>query len=86
MSHVDAKGEIHRADIKTPTGIVIEVQHSTMTDSERESRETFYQNLIWILDGKSFSKNFYLGCMLPDPNVDIFPQVQQYALGLRWVG
>ncbi len=75
VSHVDTKGEIHRADIKTPTGIVIEVQHSTMTDRERESRESFYRNLIWILDGRGFRENFHLGCMLPDPNVDIFRDV-----------
>lgn len=30
-----ADGEIHRADIITPTGIVIEVQHSAITDAER---------------------------------------------------
>ena len=75
VSHVDAKGEIHRADIKTPTGIVIEVQHSTMSEGERESRELFYQNLIWILDGRGFRKNFLLGCKLPDPEVGIFHDV-----------
>ena len=75
VSHVDGYGEIHRADIKTPAGIVIEVQHSTMSEGERESRELFYQNLIWVLDGRSFRRNFHLGCMLPDPNVDIFRDI-----------
>ena len=68
VSHTAPDGEIHRADIKTPTGIVIEVQHSTMTDAERESRESFYGNLLWILDGSPFKKSFHLGCMLPDPD------------------
>ena len=68
LSHTAPDGEIHRADIKTPTGIVIEVQHSTMTDKERESRESFYRNLVWILNGRSFRKSFHLGCMLPDPS------------------
>ena len=45
VSHTAPDGEIHRADIKTPTGIYIEVQHSSMTDVERISRETFYRNL-----------------------------------------
>ena len=67
VSHVDAKDEIHRADIKTPTGIVIEVQHSTITESERESRELFYQNLIWILDGKSSVKTSTLVACFPTP-------------------
>ena len=75
VSHADVKGEIHRADIRTPTGIVIEVQHSSMSESERESRELFYQNLIWILDGRGFKENFHLGCMLPDLNVDVFRDV-----------
>lgn len=67
VSHTALNGEIHRADIKTPTGIVIEVQHWLMTDEERESREAFYKNLLWILDGSSFTSRFHLGCMLPDP-------------------
>ena len=67
ISHTAPDGEIHRADIKTPTGIVIEVQHSPMTDKERESRESFYKNLIWILDGRRFRTRFYLGGILPDP-------------------
>ena len=75
MSHTAPDGEVHRADIKTPTGIVIEVQHSTMTDKERESREAFYGNLIWIVDGRSFRNGFYLGWMLPDPNVDTFKDI-----------
>jgi hypothetical protein len=32
--------------MKTPTGIVIEVQHSAMTDAERKSREALYG--FWI--------------------------------------
>jgi competence protein CoiA len=41
ITHTAHDGEIHRADIKTPTGIYIEVQHSSMTDAERLSRESF---------------------------------------------
>lgn len=61
-------GEIHRADIITPTGIVIEVQHSAMTDAERHSREAFYKNLVWIVDGKGFREQFDLHHLLPDPD------------------
>lgn len=67
ISHTAPDGEIHRADIKTPTGIYIEVQHSSMTDAERESREAFYQNLVWVIDGTPFRKNFDIYHMLPDP-------------------
>lgn len=67
ISHVASDGEIHRCDIRTPTGIYIEVQHSNMTDAERMSRETFYCNLVWVVDGRGFRDNFDIYHMLPDP-------------------
>ncbi|MCQ8230571.1 competence protein CoiA [Pectobacterium carotovorum] len=69
--HIAPDGEIHRADIKTSSGIVIEVQHSAMTDAERTSREVFYKNLIWVLDGKPFAQNFDIYHPLPDPNSEL---------------
>jgi competence CoiA-like predicted nuclease len=71
ISHIAPDGEVHRADIKTPTGIVIEVQHSAMTDAERISRENFYGNLVWVIDGSSFCKNFEFHHLLPSPASDI---------------
>jgi competence protein CoiA len=67
ISHTAPNGEIHRADIKTPTGIVIEVQHSAMTDAERIARESFYGNLVWVIDGRRFQDNFDIHHMLPNP-------------------
>lgn len=71
VSHAADDGEVHRADVKTPTGIVIEVQHSTMTDAERISREEFYKNLVWVVDGSVFRKNFDIYHMLPDPKSEV---------------
>jgi len=71
ISHLSPDGEVHRADIKTPTGIVIEVQHSNMRDEERRSREAFYGNLVWIVDGQGFRENFDILHMLPDPTAAI---------------
>ena len=71
VSHTAPNGEIHRADIKTPTGIIIEIQHSAMTDEERESRESFYQNLVWIEDGRGFRNRFAILGKLPDPGSEI---------------
>lgn len=68
IHHVAPDGEIHRADIKTHTGIYIEVQHSSMTDAERISREAFYKNLVWIVDGRGFRNQFDLHHLLPDPD------------------
>lgn len=71
VSHLALDGEVHRADVKTPTGIVIELQHSSITDAERLSREEFYGNLVWVLDGTSFSQNFDIYHMLPDPKSEM---------------
>ncbi len=71
IHHVSSDGEIHRADIKTPTGIYIEIQHSPMSDFERIAREKFYKNLIWIIDGRGFRKNFDIYHMLPAPESEL---------------
>lgn len=78
ISHVAADGEIHRADIKTPTGIAIEIQHSAMTDAERQSREAFYGNLVWVIDGRGFRDNFDIYHLLPNPASEV-------AQDLVWV-
>jgi hypothetical protein len=44
-------GEKHIADVKTELGLVIEFQHSPMTPAEMKSREDFYNNMVWIVDG-----------------------------------
>lgn len=71
ISHTAPDGEIHRADIMTATGIYIEVQHSAMTDAERISRETFYKNLVWVIDGRGFRGNFDVYHRLPHPSSEI---------------
>jgi len=71
VSHVAEDGEIHRADIKTSTGIVVEIQNSPMSDAERISREQFYRNLVWVVNGDHFRNNFDLYHILPDPTSDI---------------
>lgn len=71
VSHTADDGEIHRADVKTPTGIVVELQYSAMSDEERIARENFYKNLVWVLDGSVFSLNFDIYHMLPEPESTI---------------
>ncbi|MCA8194087.1 competence protein CoiA [Burkholderia vietnamiensis] len=44
-------GEIHIADVKTPHGLVLEFQHSPMPPAEMKSREDFYGEMVWIVDG-----------------------------------
>ncbi|HTI71330.1 MAG TPA: competence protein CoiA family protein [Candidatus Limnocylindria bacterium] len=71
IAHAAPSGEIHRADVKTSTGIIIEFQHSSMTDVERVSREQFYQNLVWIIDGSEFKDDFDIYHLLPDPKSEL---------------
>ena len=49
--HRSENGEKHIADVKTESGVVLEFQHSFLCPEERESRESFYQNMIWVVDG-----------------------------------
>jgi competence protein CoiA len=44
-------GEKHIADVKTESGVVLEFQHSFLCPEGRESRESFYQNMVWVVDG-----------------------------------
>lgn len=71
VMHVADNGEIHRADVKTPTSIIVEVQHSAMSDAERISRENFYKNLVWVVDGLPFKTQFDILHRLPDPNSEM---------------
>jgi hypothetical protein len=51
ISHSSENGKTHRADVKTESGTVIEFQHSPLDRDEREAREKFYQNMVWVVDG-----------------------------------
>src|SRR5262249_38057129 len=44
-------GEKHIADVKTDRGVVLEFQHSFLRRDERESREMFYRNMVWVVNG-----------------------------------
>lgn len=40
----------HRADIVTPAGLVIELQHSSISTDDIRARERHYDNMIWVFD------------------------------------
>ena len=42
---------VHRADAVTPGGVVIEFQHSSISADEVIERESFCQNMVWVIDG-----------------------------------
>lgn len=41
---------LHRADVVTPLGTVIEFQHSAISSQDIADRERFYGNMVWVLD------------------------------------
>ena len=57
----DMTHEKHIADVKTPGGFVVEVQHSPIAEHERLSRERFYKNMIWIVDARHLAGRFCIG-------------------------
>lgn len=68
--------EYHRADVHTPEGLTIEFQNSSLSLMELQSREAFYQKLIWVINGLKF-KGFSLGKAIPDPKS---PVLDEYEL------
>lgn len=40
----------HRADIRTPGGLVVEVQHSHLSPTEIRIRERYYGQMVWVFD------------------------------------
>ncbi|MGF1923411.1 MAG: competence protein [Bacteroidia bacterium] len=58
-------GYHHRADIFTPCGTAIEFQNSPICLEELRSRELFYPNLVWVVNGAKF-KGFRVLKHLPD--------------------
>jgi hypothetical protein len=69
VHHDNYTGEKHIADVKTNDGIVVELQNSPMNENELVSREQFYKNMIWVVNGTSFKKHFTIFPFnLPPPN------------------
>ncbi len=52
--------QIHRADIKTPSGLVVEFQNSSISSADVKKRERFYGDMIWLINAEEFKENFNL--------------------------
>ena len=69
--HVDpSTSEKHIADVKTPHGLVIEFQNSPMNLAEMESREAFYDDMIWIVNGdtnNTLNKGYFMMGLCREP-------------------
>ena len=51
-------GEKHIADICTEHNLVIEFQHSSIKIEEKLSRDNFYKNIIWVIDGTRLKNDY----------------------------
>lgn len=72
----EISGEMHRADIKSVNGIILEIQNSPISLEELRSREDFYKNLVWIINGEKFHSRFKIWpAPLPDPKCAKFDDV-----------
>jgi len=47
----------HIADVRTKDGLVIEFQNSPISPQEIFSREHFWENMVWVVNGKTIGKN-----------------------------
>lgn len=50
--------EKHIADVRTIHNLVIEFQHSHLDQNERISREKFYKNMVWVVDGTRLQRDY----------------------------
>lgn len=55
-------GEKHIADVCTIRNLVIEFQHSYISQKERVSREQFYKNMVWVVDGTRLQRDYTRFC------------------------
>lgn len=91
--HRAESGERHVADIKTDQGWVIEFQHSPIDPAERLFRDTFYRNIIWVVNGARrkrdwthFQKTWEDGKQV-DPNTRVIRTLSdEYPLLREWGG
>jgi ssDNA-binding Zn-finger/Zn-ribbon topoisomerase 1 len=63
----------HRADIRTTGGLVVELQHSSITPEVVAERENFYGNMIWIFDATDYVERCGVVCWFGEHPHPKFP-------------
>jgi hypothetical protein len=49
--------EKHIADVQTETGLVLELQNSSISSTTIQIRENFYGKMVWLINAEPFKKN-----------------------------
>lgn len=93
VRHSAPDGEVHRADVKTEKGSVLEFQNSAISTGERFSRENFYKPMNWVVNGTKYKRDLpsfqkALGPALFEgfPHVRLRMFVQGCPVLERWAG
>lgn len=77
--YIYGNNEYHRADILTNKGLVIEIQNSPISPEDIYLRESFYGDMIWIINSKEFKHNLRFKNFAFDTGSEIwFRWVYQY--------
>ncbi|MBI1332872.1 MAG: hypothetical protein GC165_08330 [Armatimonadetes bacterium] len=50
----------HRADIQNESGLVVELQNSSISPAEILERERFYGNMVWVVNAELFADRLFL--------------------------
>ncbi len=83
-----ATGELHIADVRTPSGLVLEFQRSTIALEEVRARESFYRRMVWVVDGcKGDADKFNFSNGRGRPNTDGLARFRWFGRGslfARW--
>ncbi len=77
-------GEKHVSDVKTPGGVVVEVQHSRISEHELRSREAFYGDMIWIVDARDVGWMTTSALVCVEPIAYGFKILDRTTLVKRW--
>lgn len=95
VPHQAENGDKHFADVKTDQGWVLEFQHSNISPEERQSRNAFYQKIVWVVNGKrrirdvsKFSEELKRGVQVNEklPLLKLSGYLDECALLRDWVG
>lgn len=93
VRHSAPDGEVHRADVKTDRGNVLEFQYSAILPSERVSRENFYKPMNWVVSGTNWKRDLpsFQKALLSALPVSISPlkllmPVKACSILERWAG
>ncbi len=57
---IEENYEKHIADIRTPNGLVLELQNSSISSTTIKIRERFYGNIVWLINANNFKDNFII--------------------------